>query len=511
MLDLTAVRSLGVRYLAVACVVSALIAMVWSLGKGATAFAVISIGIAILPAYIGFTGKSDMASRLLMGGTLPLFAALFVALAKGSGWTIDMHMVFFAFLAMVAIMADWRAVVVSTLVIAVHHLVLNYAAPLYVFPDGADLARVLFHAGVVIVEAVTLGLLCIRLEALFASNSSAREEQMAEQARRAEIQDKVQKEQKIVLEGIEKQLRALSEGDLLTRIENRFPGEYDDARKTLNNTCEDLRQIVGSIAQNSEQVGEGARQIKEASQTLAQNSERQANAIETVSSTAARLHDEFEANATLWRETLENAVEARRKANEGGAVIENAASAINKIKDSSSEIGKMVSLIDSIAFQTNLLALNAGVEAARAGESGKGFAVVANEVRELAQRSGDSAASIKELIARSNADVSEGVERVNQMVGLLGEVVSRIADISDRIDNLAGASEASLGGVTEIREAILAVESTMNHIAALSEETSASSAELASRSAEMRRSIAHFDHHESAQDRLDHQHSAMAA
>ncbi|MGO7675355.1 methyl-accepting chemotaxis protein, partial [Rhizobium ruizarguesonis] len=88
---------------------------------------------------------------------------------------------------------------------------------------------------------------------------------------------------------------------------------------------------------------------------------------------------------------------ARTNAEQGCEIVARAIDAMTEIQHSSSKIGNIISVIDEIAFQTNLLALNAGVEAARAGEAGKGLAVVAQEVRELAQRSANSAREIKQL------------------------------------------------------------------------------------------------------------------
>ncbi|KOF14390.1 hypothetical protein AC244_27555 [Ensifer adhaerens] len=66
-------------------------------------------------------------------------------------------------------------------------------------------------------------------------------------------------------------------------------------------------------------------------------------------------------------------------AEESGEIVRRAIASMKGIEQGSTEVARIIGVIDDIAFQTNLLALNAGVEAARAGEAGKGFAVVAQE------------------------------------------------------------------------------------------------------------------------------------
>ena len=109
-----------------------------------------------------------------------------------------------------------------------------------------------------------------------------------------------------------------------------------------------------------------------------------------------------------------------------------------ELKTSSDEIGKIIKMVDDIAFQTNILSLNAAVEAARAGEAGKGFAVVAEEVRNLAQRSADAAKSTYEIIGKNKVladkslaisekvanDLSEIDEDSEKIVALMSEIIA---------------------------------------------------------------------------------------
>jgi len=130
-------------------------------------------------------------------------------------------------------------------------------------------------------------------------------------------------------------------------------------------------------------------------------------------------------------------IQANTEVEGGRHIVEEAVSAMTAIERSSQEIGKIIDLIDAIAFQTNLLALNAGVEAARAGESGRGFAVVATEVRGLAQRSAEAAQSIKALIATSTREVAAGVSLVAQTGEALSAIVGLLSSLFNDLDTLS--------------------------------------------------------------------------
>jgi methyl-accepting chemotaxis protein len=173
--------------------------------------------------------------------------------------------------------------------------------------------------------------------------------------------------------------------------------------------------------------------------------------------------------------------------------------AMDAIACSSQEIGRIIKVIDEIAFQTNLLALNAAVEAARAGQYGRGFAVVAQEVRNLAGRSAKAAKETAELIAGATRQVQDGVKIAAETAGSLTEIVQNVVKVKDLVSEVAAASDEQTRGITEISNAMTQVNLGAQSTSQQSEELAATAVELGNIVERLREETARFKLSESRQ------------
>ncbi|MBY3336159.1 HAMP domain-containing protein [Rhizobium laguerreae] len=299
----------------------------------------------------------------------------------------------------------------------------------------------------------------------------------AERARNALFTEEASNTQRLVMTALANSLEKLAAGDFSIHLADLGP-DFDKLRQDFNNMVQAVAAALTEIKAASVAVEGGSSELASSADQLAKRTEQQAASLEQ---TAAAL-DEVTTTVRTSSQRAENAgklvEETKRSAHVSATVVRDAIGAMDRIQTSSSQIGRIIGVIDEIAFQTNLLALNAGVEAARAGEAGKGFAVVAQEVRELAQRSANAAKEIKNLINVSGQEVAAGVGLVNETGDALLKIEEQINRISDSIASIVQSYREQATGLQEINGAINQMDQATQQNAAMVEETNAACQEL---------------------------------
>jgi methyl-accepting chemotaxis protein len=469
--------------------------------------------VAALASAVAAFARDQQAVRLTIGVALVAVISLLVAGMRGHPWQLDMHMYYFAALAILAVYCDWRVIALAAGAIAVHHLSLNFALPLAVYPGGADFGRVLLHAVVVVLEAGALIWMSAAVTTMFASVTCASRaaeaargaaegaNAAAEAARNAERDSALAEEttrrrhveeQAVVVGSLAEGLERLSAGDLTYRLGRAFPADYEKLRADFNAAIGHLQETMRIVANTTQGIQAGSAEISHAAGDLSRRTERQAGSIEE----AAAAVEEITATVAKTVEGTEHARQvvatAKTEAEHSGEIVRNAVSAMGAIEASAGQISQIIGVIDEIAFQTNLLALNAGVEAARAGDAGKGFAVVAQEVRALAQRSAEAAKEIKTLITASSAQVSSGVALVGETGRALSKIVKHVGQINGIVSEIAAAVGEQSSGLAEINAAVTQIDQVTQQNAAMVEESSAASQSLAQDAAGLATMIGRF-------------------
>ena len=250
-----------------------------------------------------------------------------------------------------------------------------------------------------------------------------------------------------------------------------------------------LNKVAAELSAGSESVATAADQIAASSHELAQNATEQAASLEETSATLTEMSSMTRQNVDHAGNANALATQTRATAEQGVQHMARMAQAMEQVKQSSSEIAKIIKTIDEIAFQTNLLALNAAVEAARAGEAGAGFAIVAEEVRSLAQRSAAAARETAEKIEASVQRTELGAGISAEMATSLTEMATKARQLDELVANITAASNDQAQDIAQIATAVGQMDRTTQNGASLSEQNAAASEELCEQSLTLRSAV----------------------
>jgi methyl-accepting chemotaxis protein len=246
----------------------------------------------------------------------------------------------------------------------------------------------------------------------------------------------------------------LARGDLTRSAKLTSRDEPGQMGQALDTAVVRLRETVSTIDGSASSLSSASEQLSGVALQMAASAEQtsvQAQAVSAASEEISRSVDTVSAGSEEMgasiREISQNATEAAQVAAEAVELAAGTSAAMNKLGESSTEIGNVVKVITAIAAQTNLLALNATIEAARAGEVGKGFAVVASEVKDLAQETARATEDISRRVETIQTDTSGAVTAIEE----ISRVIARISDFQTTI---ASAVEEQTATTSEMNRSV---------------------------------------------------------
>lgn len=307
--------------------------------------------------------------------------------------------------------------------------------------------------------------------------------------------------------------------DLTVRVSvNNSANEIEELAGKFNNYIEQLSKTIQQMAFSSSQLSRDSKQLTNSTDQTGKATDQVANSIQLVAQGGSKLLLNLEtANRavseiiqsvnrvfTNTKELVTYTQQVNQVSGQGLDMVQKAtkqmediqttvgtsAISIQALGEQSSQIGRIVETITSIASQTNLLALNAAIEAARAGEQGKGFAVVAEEVRKLAEESaqaayqiGDIVKNIQLLTQDSMTSMFQGTQEVSQGVSIIRETGQSLnlisAAVKETLERIRGI-DSDVGSLFESSQTIATSIDQVSQVA----ENNASIAEEVASSAE---------------------------
>ncbi len=393
----------------------------WACGNDWVWLGLVAAAVAAVASIGVMRAAGEKSTRLTNAVAMIAMVSLVLAGCRGSVWQSNVHMYYFAMLAVLTAYCDRDVILAGATATATHHLALNFLMPALVFPGGADLARVVLHATILIAETGALVWIATRIESLFVvaaghvvTANAALTDATKAQAAGEILQRKMDDSRKSTLSDVARQL----EQDLQGAVE------------ALSAATQNLEGRSSSLSDNAASTGNESQKASEQGAATLVEMQAVAVAVEELTRSIHEIDRQIGAAAETGRRTNVQVCATR--------------DAITTLSGEAAGIGDVVKLINDIAAQTNLLALNATIEAARAGDAGKGFAVVAGEVKDLAAQTARATGQIQSQIAALQSGTANAVDAIALIASMIGD----INDVTNAVVAVVSEQQAATMGMS---------------------------------------------------------------
>lgn len=285
---------------------------------------------------------------------------------------------------------------------------------------------------------------------------------------------------------------AASDYTVRSKDGSKYIGDFKQMFDSMKQLRDCMVETMHFIEESSIQVTAGSGNLSETSLSLAEGATEQASAVEELQATITTIAEAAQKAAENAGGAYNQSQEYADLADNSSADIREMVDAMERINEASKKIGNIISEIESIASQTNLLSLNASIEAARAGEAGRGFSVVADQIRQLAEQSSKSAIDTRSLIEGAMQEIDNGNKVAERAVASIETVVNGIREVAISSKELSDVSASQALTMKEAEEGINQISDVIQTNAAVAQQSSATSQELAAQAASLDALIAKF-------------------